>query len=324
MNDTKIITVTLSPSLDRTLVTHYLAIGYENRVEQPSRLDPAGEGLNISRSLHRLGIETRALVLLGDDATARAYRALIAAETLPVSIVQLRGRMRTNTILLDTGLKSETQISEGGAETSQADLDRVAAVLDRITGPGDIVVLAGALPPGAPAATYAWLTRVAHGKHARVAAVACGPVLNDTLPARPDMVTLTHVEAEGYFNYPVRQLDDLVGCARKIKQAGAGQVLIEQRQTGQAVLVTDADTLLVTIPEDQSGTTSGVWDAMVAGFLAGRVMEQPISKSLELGAASASYTASRVGSEFGTLPEVKEKGQQADIEPVSPEPDAEA
>ena len=39
MNQSKFVTVTLSPTLERTLVIHYLAEGYANRVEEPERLD---------------------------------------------------------------------------------------------------------------------------------------------------------------------------------------------------------------------------------------------------------------------------------------------
>ena len=48
----KVITVTLNPSLDRTLVTNFLHIGYQNHTPESTHLDAAGAGLNISQALN--------------------------------------------------------------------------------------------------------------------------------------------------------------------------------------------------------------------------------------------------------------------------------
>ncbi|MGD2157568.1 MAG: PfkB family carbohydrate kinase [Anaerolineales bacterium] len=110
MKGKKIITVTLNPSLDRTLVTHHLAIGYHNLTQETTRLDPAGRGLGISRTLSKLGIPTQAIVLMGNDATGKAYRALISEEDFDVTVIEVSGRTRSKTIIWDTGKNNETQI----------------------------------------------------------------------------------------------------------------------------------------------------------------------------------------------------------------------
>jgi fructose-1-phosphate kinase PfkB-like protein len=102
--------VTLNPSLDRTLVTHHLAIGYHNLTQETTRLDPAGRGLGISRTLSKLGIPTQAIVLMGNDATGKAYRALISEEDFDVTVIVVSGRTRSKTIIWDTGKNNETQI----------------------------------------------------------------------------------------------------------------------------------------------------------------------------------------------------------------------
>jgi 1-phosphofructokinase family hexose kinase len=312
MEKIKIITITLNPSLDRTLVTHFLSTGYHNQTQEATRIDPAGEGLSISRALAKLGCKTHAIVILGDDATARAYRALAADEPFEITILTAHGQTRSNSIILDTGTKEETQIIEPGTELGTDDIDKTAIALREITDPGDVVVLAGALQPGAPEDTYARLTDAVHADEARAAVIRSGPALAATLSAGPDLVALTQLEMEGYFNYPVREMEDIVGCARRLRDAGAGRVLIEMRETGGALLVSDGTIVRVSIPEAEGGTSSGVWEALVAGYLAGRAAEQPLDESLRLGAAAANYTAAQVGNEFGSLEEVKEYEQETE------------
>ncbi|HUF37946.1 MAG TPA: PfkB family carbohydrate kinase [Anaerolineales bacterium] len=312
--ETKIITVTLSPSLDRTMVTHYLGTGYHNQTQEPTRLDPAGEGLNIARALCVLGPRTHAVVVLGDDATARAFKALAAAEPFEITIITVPGQTRSNTIILDTGTKEETQITEAGQDLEPEDIDRVAAALQEITTAGDVVVLAGPLPAGAPEDSYARLTETVQACGALAAVVRIGPALAATLAAGPDLVGLTELEMEGYFNLPVREVQDFVACARKLRTEGAGRVLVERLSVGDALLVADETVVRVTIPEAEGGTTSGVWEALVAGYLAGRAAEQPMDEALQLGAAAANYAAAQVGSEFGSLEEVRDFAQEMDSE----------
>jgi 1-phosphofructokinase family hexose kinase len=314
MKKTKIITITLNPSLDRTLVTHFLSTGYHNQTEEPTRLDPAGEGLNISRALAGLGCVTHAVVMLGDDPTARAYQALIAEESFEITILTANGQTRTNAIILDTGTKEETQITEPGAEILPDDIEEAAEAIRQITAEGDVVVFAGTLPVGAPEDTYARLTSTVHASGALAAVIRSGPALGATLPAGPDLVALTQLEMEGFFNHPVREMEDIVGGARRLRDGGAGRVLIEMREAGSALLVADETIVRVSIPEAEGGTTSGVWEALVAGYLAGRAGQQPLDEAMRLGAAAANYTAAQVGNEFGSLEDVSDFAQEQETE----------
>ncbi len=306
MADTRIVTVTLSPSLDRTLITHYLAVGYHNNTHEATRLDPAGQGVNIARALHRLKVEAHAIILLGDDAIGRAYEALVAAEGIRFSIIRVSGLTRSNTIILDVGNHTETQIIEEPSPIGSGDIDNVISNLKAMLKSGDIVVFAGGLPDGAPPETYATLTEVAHQAGAEAAVIAGGQPLISALDASPDLVGLTQVEAEGVFNYPVRVQEDVVGSARKLKEQGAGKALIAMSEANRAVLSSGDGDWIVDLPGVESGTSSGVWSALIAGFVAGRVTKHDDRESLRLGAAAATHTAGQIGSEFGSLNEIKD------------------
>ena len=306
MSDSKFITLTLDPSLERTLVTHFMSSGYHNRTSDATRLDAAGEGFSIARALHRLECEVRAITLLGEDATGRAYRSLTDMEGFEVVSILREGRTRSSTVIKDTGHSQETQISDDNAALRPAVIRRVSAALNECVAPGDIVVLAGALPGGTPLDTYSRLIEVTHGLGAQVVVVAPGNALSETLAAGPDLVTLTRVELEGFCNFPVHELEDIVGCARKLQESGAARVLVEIRGMQSALLVTREDVMLVEVSPEEAGTSSGVWSALVAGYLAGRVHRHPVENALEMGAGAARFTATQVGQEFGTPAEVED------------------
>jgi len=314
---TNVITVALSPSLDRTLITHYLAVGYQNRAEESTRLDPAGEAVDIARALHRLIQSVHAIIVLGDDATGRSYQALLSAESFEYSIIQVKGgRTPSNTIILDTGNHTETQILEEGTGMSRDDLVQVVHVLRDKVRPGDIVVFAGPLPPGVPANTYAWMTEMAHEAGAEVVLATGGEALREGIKARPDFVAISRLQAEAFFNYPVRTREHVVESARQLVAMGAPMVLTGIRSEGEAILVSETGEWYADLRiGEEEGTTSGVWDAFVAGFVAGRLNRQPYPESLELAAAAAAYTASHIGHEFPTLQDVYDYMKQVQVMP---------
>lgn len=319
MDDPKVVTVTLNPSLDRTLMIHYLAVGYHNRTTGTTRLDPAGRGVNISRALHALGGRTHAVIMLGDDATARAYQALIEKEAFPVTAIRRSGLTRSNIVILDTGTQAETYLIEESVGATPESLQAVADALRGIVRPGDIVVYAGSLPNDAPDETYARLINMARQGGAFAVLDTPGDVAGKALEAAPDLVVLKQNEAEGLFNHPVRTRQDAIYCGRRLLERRIEQVLITVGSDGGAILVTEENIWQADFPELEIGTRSGVKEAMVAGYLAGQLKRRSPAEALKLGAAAAAYTASQVGSNFGSLAEVEELMEQVNVQQVEDE-----
>lgn len=310
----KIITVTLNPSLDRAVVLHYLNLGYHNRVKEATRLDPGGRGVNVSRALHRLGCETTGVVLVGNDATGRAYRALIAQEGFPVKLVTTPGRTRSNMTIVDTGNKAQTHLIEEAIIGDEKVTQTVTNALKRLIRPGDIVVLAGSLPEDTPPNTYAELVKASAAAEAVVLAARGTEATQLAIKARPSVVILNQNEMEAIFNHPVRTPADIISCGHKLREQGVEQVLVTMmgdQAAPAAILVTGENVWEVEAAAVENGSMDGVEDALLAGFLTAWSKRYSSKQALELGTAAAIYTASHVGSEFGTLEEIQAKVKEA-------------
>lgn len=319
MKRPRVITVTLSPLLERTLVTHYLALDYDNRAEEAERLDPAGAGVNIARALHRLGTDVHAVILLGDDAVGRAYRGLLAEERFPLTVLYAEGPTASKTSILDTGNEQETHIVAQGATVGEAQIQEVLSSVLDLVARGDIVVLAGPLPPGAPDDAYARLVGAVKGASAEAVLAASGSALEAALPTRPELVILSQVECERFWNRPVRVVDDVAGYAQKLRERGAGAALIEMGQAGRALLISGEGQWQVELPGPPEGTSTGIWEATLAGYLAGQLRQQPVPEALELGAAAAGYAADEVGAGFGSPDEVETYRPEVEVKPLDEE-----
>ncbi|MCU0498818.1 MAG: PfkB family carbohydrate kinase [Anaerolineae bacterium] len=305
----KTITVTLNPSLDRTLITHYFNPGYPNRTTEPTRLDPAGRGVNISRALSRLDQATNAVVLLGSDATSYSYKALLARETMPFTVITRTGRTRSNITIIDTGNQQETQVIEEATVGNDQDIQAITETLTQLAEPDDIVVFAGNLTVDGPRDTYRRLIEMLRSHGVSVMMVTFGEPLKLALSAKPERIAITRAELEALVNYPIRSVDDARFAARALTERGIHEILIAQIQspeTPDALLITPQESYYAIAPQTtQRGSSSGVVDALIAGVITAIKRDESALETLRFGVACATFTAAQIGNEFGAGSEVQ-------------------
>jgi fructose-1-phosphate kinase PfkB-like protein len=300
-----IITVTLDPSLDRTLVGQNVQLGYNNLFFKRASLDPAGRGINVSRSLFKLGINTKALLLLGRDSIAKSYLTLIGEEAFEVVVLRTYGFTRSSVIVKDVQNNTETHLVEESSEMSQDDTDAIALMLKQIVKPEDLVLFGGNLPNGVSEDTYGFLTDVVQEVGGKVAIFNTGQTHESELASEPELFIMSTQEAEGYFNYPIRSVDDMLGASRKLLDVGPQTVLLVNQDYMTGTMFNRKESWILQLPIDHVGTRSGTWDALVGGLLAGDVLYGDPVESLRMAGAGALYTVDQLGNNFGTLDDLK-------------------
>ena len=144
-----IYTVTLNPALDKTVEIPHFALDAVNRIASV-RTDPGGKGINVSKVIAKLGGRSRAVGVVAGGA-GRALAAQLEALGLDTLLADAgEGETRTNLKVIDPAGHTNTDINEPGPAVAAQVLE---SLLERLTGSvraGDIVVLAGSLPVGAP------------------------------------------------------------------------------------------------------------------------------------------------------------------------------
>ena len=138
-----IVTVTLNPSLDRTIELDHLAPGFVQRVTA-ARLDPGGKGVNVARALLANGVPTQAVVPVagveGDQLVG-----LLEREGVDVALVPVLGRTRSNITIAEAD-GTVTKLNEPGASLGVDDLEALAAKVRASAPPASWVVLCGSRP----------------------------------------------------------------------------------------------------------------------------------------------------------------------------------
>ncbi len=89
-----IVTVTLNPTIDQTLVLERFTAGDTLRVKS-SRFDPGGKGINVSRVVRELGGESVAMGF-APGSLGRYIEQTLKARGVQCDFVHTKGETRTN------------------------------------------------------------------------------------------------------------------------------------------------------------------------------------------------------------------------------------
>lgn len=270
-----IYTLTLNPSLDYVLDLPRFTPGRVNRAGRAA-LFPGGKGLNVSIMLGRLGVPSRALGFAAGPEGER-LRQLVRAQGVDEKLLALpSGSTRIN-VKLRAG--QETDINAPGPEIPSQALEQLLARLDSLS-QGDVLVLAGSIPPGLPPSFYGDVLHRLQGRGVRGVVDAQGEALRQALPQRPFLIKPNRAELEELAGRPLQDARRVQQAAQALQRQGAENVLVSLGGEGALLLDSLGRVHTAPAPKGEVKGAVGAGDSMVAGFLAGLLAgEQPAAES---------------------------------------------
>jgi 1-phosphofructokinase len=182
-----IVTLTANPSFDRTVaLSGPLERGAVQRVAQMTS-QAGGKGVNISRAAVAAGLSTIAVLPARPEDPFVHELVGAGIDCRPSGPA---GDVRVNLTLTEPD-GTTTKLNGPGAAVDRAHLEDLGKTLVRHAAAGSWTVLAGSLPPGAPAGFYADLVTQLRGVSRVAVDTSEGPLaaLVDRLPeAAPDLL----------------------------------------------------------------------------------------------------------------------------------------
>jgi 1-phosphofructokinase len=259
-----IVTLTLNPSLDRTIEVPELVRG--SVIRSSSRLlHPGGKGVNVARALLANGVDARAVLPVG-GAVGRQLVELLLDEGVRMAAVEVGATTRSNLTLSEPD-GTVTKINVDGEPLTSVEIDTLAETVMKLAHPSDWVVLSGSLPRGVDPVVYARLAERFGTSGISVAVDTSGPALGAALAAGPVLVKPNRDELAEAVGAEIDTLGDVVAAAQELRQAGAGHVLASLGPDG-AVFVDDTGVAYGRCAVVEPRSTVGAGDCLLAGFLA--------------------------------------------------------
>ncbi len=258
-----IVTVTMNPSIDRTLSVAELVRGEVIRADS-TIADPGGKGVNVTRFLCEHGTESVAVLPVGGS-IGRGLVGLLEEAGIPHRAILIAGTTRENVAVVEPD-GTTTKLNEPGPALSDAEVDRLVQAVAELATAGGWVVVAGSLPADLDTSVVRRIAGVARAAGARFALDASGAALADGLAAHPDLIKPNSEELGEVLGRDLTTLEEVLAGCDEARERGAGAVICSLGADG-AVLVDDAGRWGAIGPRVPVLSTVGAGDSLLSGFL---------------------------------------------------------
>jgi 1-phosphofructokinase len=289
-----VVTLTPSPTLDRTYFVRNLIEGGVNRAERVGE-ELAGKGINVSRALHLSGIEAPGIVPIGNADPGVLERTGSGF----LSPIWVEGTLRVSTSIIELDGPT-TKINESPRPLKESDWQAIIELTDKTVREHDAqwLVVAGAHPKIQETDEVISL----HPLFQRMASRGVKVVLDTSgAPlrywAKQGNATVMKPNAEELASCVKRSLKtfgDVIDAAHEVNEWGVDCVLASLGVDGM-IAITKTHAIRAHTPPVQVINTVGAGDSTIAGFLTA-VVQNPISAgdegygvgfNVELGIANA-------------------------------------
>ena len=290
-----IITVSLNPAIDQTLVLPRFVAGDTLRVRS-SRFDPGGKAINVSRVVQELGGESLAMGF-APGGLGRYIEQTLESQGIDCDFVHTRGETRTNITIVDESRHMHTILSDPGPRTERHYVDQLTSRLLKHLRPGDWLVVAGSIPPPLPAAVYARFIEQAREVGAHTVLDADGDALAAGVAARPELVKGNRRELERLLGRHLDDEESTLTAALEVRAMGVDTVVVTRGREG-AIAASEEGHWRSLAPRVRAVSAVGSGDAFLAGVVLTLSQGGALEEALRLGVASGTAAVLMPGTEL--------------------------
>ncbi len=309
-----IATITLNPSLDRTVTVHGLMVGESNRWAS-LRHYAGGKGIDVSRAIHEMGGRTIAYGFIGGP-EGRTLEVLLDEEEVPFSFTPIEQETRTNFIIADTKISRQTIINAPGPHISKKELERFANKLRKIDPKPDLMIASGSLPPGVPANIYYQIIMEANGFGIRSILDSERQWLEEGIKAKPYLIKPNVHEAEELLKRELPTEEAIIKAALELVKTGIEVVVISRGKDG-IIAATKEKIVKAVSPPVKVRSAVGAGDSTVAGLALKLAYGEPVIEACRLGVAMGAAAVLTPGTELCHRADVENLLPQIRVQEIS-------
>lgn len=261
----KIITVTLSPAIDKSTSVEKFIPEQKLQCADP-KFEPGGGGINISRALKRLGTSSLAVFPAG-GMSGNMLTELLKAEKNNFEAIKIKNSTRENFTVVESFSNQQYRFGMPGTKIYPAEEKQLFKVIEKLSAGADYVVASGSIPPGIGNDFLARIARMVKKSGASFIADTSGEALRQAVDEgiyllKPNLRELSQLSGKESLD------NDLVDdAARKLIGKGKCEIVVVSMGAQGAYLVTKDTVEHIRAPVVKKLSTVGAGDSMVAGML---------------------------------------------------------
>lgn len=308
-----IATVTLNAALDQTALVPNFQVDEVNRVEW-EQTDPGGKGINVAAFLRSFGFAVTATGFLGSD-NLDPFQKFLADRQISNRFVQIPGKTRVNVKIVDKAQNTVTDINFPGPQPPQAAIKDLLQTIDQVAETCEWFVLSGSLPAGITPNIYKTLIESLKNRGKNVVLDTSKDPLARAIAAAPFAIKPNIAELQDILGRSLDTPKAIVEAARELVSQGIHTVIVSMGADG-ALFVEANQSLLARPPKVEVVSTVGAGDAMVSGFVTGKLRDLDLATCARLATAFSLGALSQIGPRLPPIAEVEAYQEQVTVEEV--------
>jgi 1-phosphofructokinase len=267
-------------------------------------LHPAGQGVWLTRMAGELGGEPILCGFAGGE-TGKLLEPLLAR--LPGERRLVRTSSPSGCYVLDRRSGERVLVAQAFSEpVSRHELDDLFATTVTAAASSQVLAVCNPYPAETiPVEIYGSLVADVRAAGVPVVVDLSSPRLESALAGRPELVKLNDWELAEYVRGPVSEPRDLRAAAERLRDAGAGVVVVT-RGGDPAFVFDDRGPSELAPPRFERGTREGCGDSMMGGVVAALAAGEDVRSALIQGAAAGAVNFLRHGLGTGSRATVAE------------------
>lgn len=307
-----IITITLNPAIDKTAQLETIQLYGLNRLDQVKR-DAGGKGINVSKTIKKLGGQSIAMGFLGGT-TGQFIKDALAELQIEEKMIEIHGMTRENLKLVDSQGRL-TELNESGPVLTIKDIHQLTNLVVHTAKPNDIVVISGSVPPSLPKDVYANLIQDFKKNQLQVILDADGEAFTHAIPAGPAVIKPNTYELAKYFQLSEEQLtqDQIISCARQLLSHQVKLVVVSMGKDG-ALFINSTQVWKSKGLKVDVKSTVGAGDAMVAAIAVSLERKDSLETLIRLSMASGAGAVMQEGTNPAEYEVVVELMKRVELE----------
>ncbi|MFF0533344.1 1-phosphofructokinase family hexose kinase [Nocardia amikacinitolerans] len=215
----RILTVTLNPTVDLSLDVQHLVSGGKNRAHLSS-VQGGGGGINVARCLARLGVPAMALHTSGREVGHRLNR-LLDEEGLPHLGIDIESETREAVVIGEAWSGHSYHVVPPGPRLSEAEESQCLEAIVAAARDYPYLVLTGSATPGLRDDFSADILRRAHADGIRTVLDIAGTQLRKALQERVFLIRLDRREAGALIGRAIETFPDARAANECVLDTGA-------------------------------------------------------------------------------------------------------
>ncbi|MEJ6979163.1 1-phosphofructokinase family hexose kinase [Pedobacter sp. P351] len=291
-----VLTITLNPTVDKSTTIDQLIPEKKLRCEQP-KFEPGGGGINVSRALRRLDIDSEALFPSGGR-TGKLLEDLLEKEKIARHAIQVTAETRENFIVVASSTNQQFRFGMPGSEIPETEQENLFKAFESINPFPEIIVISGSLPPGMSPVFLKRIVKKAKEKNSMIIVDTSEEALKEVMNEGVFLVKPNLGELGRLVGKDALDNESADEAAQELINEGKAEVIVVSLGPQGAYLITKDIKEHIPAPTVKKLSTVGAGDSMVAGMVSVLARGGNYSEMVRMGVACGSAATMNSGTQL--------------------------